>query len=174
MPRTWHVQADSASDNKCKYLFAFFAHCVGVGAATDVEVYFLMVGHTHEDIDALFSVIADKLRQSDGTARAVTTDDLKHIIEDAFTQEKMSERASVEVLNGTWDWKAFYAAFLDPEFAHFRDFFAFRLQGNPRVACGVSLLYKPWSIDRAWLPEDPRGVQVMIEPMWLSQPSLEY
>lgn len=89
MPRSWQVQADSASDNKCKYVFAYFAHCVGVGAATDVEVYFLMVGHTHEDIDALFSVIADRLRQRDGTARAVTTEDLKHIIEDAFTQEKM-------------------------------------------------------------------------------------
>ena len=50
-PRTWHVQMDSASDNKCKYVFAYFAHVVAVGGATDIEINFLMVGHTHEDID---------------------------------------------------------------------------------------------------------------------------
>lgn len=63
-------------------------------------------------------------------------------------------------MNGVWDWRAYYAAYLDSEFAYYRDFFAFRIQANPRVKCGVSMLYKPWSIDRAWLPEDPRGVQV--------------
>ena len=42
---------DSASDNKCRYVFAYFAHVVAVGGATDIELNFLMVGHTHEDID---------------------------------------------------------------------------------------------------------------------------
>ena len=51
MPRTWNVQMDSAGDNKCKFVFAYFAHCVAVGGVTDIEVNFLMVGHTHEDID---------------------------------------------------------------------------------------------------------------------------
>ena len=51
MPMTWHLQMDSASDNKNRYVMCYFVHCVASGVVGDVEMHFLLVGHTHEDID---------------------------------------------------------------------------------------------------------------------------
>lgn len=65
MPKSWHVQMDSASDNKCKYVFAYFTHYVACGGATDIEINFLMVGHTHEDIDGTSLFASDARVQLD-------------------------------------------------------------------------------------------------------------
>lgn len=58
MPRTLYIQADNASDNKCWTMIAFLAMLVFHGYVADVYLSFLIVGHTHEDIDQLFSVIS--------------------------------------------------------------------------------------------------------------------
>ncbi|KAL3698645.1 hypothetical protein R1sor_012721 [Riccia sorocarpa] len=46
---------NSAKDNKNIHVHAFCSELVKLGIFETVEVNFLMVGHTHEDIDALFS-----------------------------------------------------------------------------------------------------------------------
>ena len=75
------------------------------------------------------------------------------------------EHCSVEVITATWDWRAYYAAFLDDEFGYARDYYSFKIQANPQGGdTGVSLMYKGWSVYKQWLPEDPRGVQVMSRP----------
>jgi hypothetical protein len=50
-----HLQLDNAcSDNKNRYTFCFFSLLVVNGVFREVYVNFMLVGHTHEDIDALF------------------------------------------------------------------------------------------------------------------------
>lgn len=63
IPRTIYVQADNASDNKCWTVLLFFGMLVHHGYTAEVYFSFLLVGHTHEDIDALFSVISRFFRQ---------------------------------------------------------------------------------------------------------------
>ena len=62
LPPTLYLQFDNASDNKCKAMLAFCAALVEMGCFEKIKINFLIVGHTHEDIDQYFSVIARKLR----------------------------------------------------------------------------------------------------------------
>ncbi|CAN0120568.1 unnamed protein product, partial [Heterosigma akashiwo] len=50
-----YIQFDNCSENKNKTVFAFLSHLVQLGLFRKVKSGFLMVGHTHEDLDAYFS-----------------------------------------------------------------------------------------------------------------------
>ena len=66
LPRKLLLQLDnSGKDNKNKHVFAFCSELVARGVFETVEVGFLMVGHTHEDVDALFSKVSAALRHKE-------------------------------------------------------------------------------------------------------------
>ena len=53
LPRKLYLQLDnSAKDNKNKYLMAFLSLLTTRGVFKEIQVGFLLVGHTHEDIAA--------------------------------------------------------------------------------------------------------------------------
>ena len=59
LPPTLWIQLDNtAKDNKNRYVFAYCHSLVDMGLFQEVEVNFLPVGHTHCDIDQLFSRIS--------------------------------------------------------------------------------------------------------------------
>ena len=60
--RKFYLQVDNCGENKNKTLFAFLVDLVKRGVFNKIKVGFLMVGHTHEDIDSFFSTIAAKLK----------------------------------------------------------------------------------------------------------------
>ena len=68
--RTLYLQLDNTTKQcKSKYVFCFLALLVAWYLFTVVMLSFLMVGHTHEDIDQLFSRIATYLRKNNATSR---------------------------------------------------------------------------------------------------------
>jgi hypothetical protein len=63
LPPILKLQLDNTTkQNKGQYLFGFLAMLVANGLFEEIEVNFLPVGHTHEDIDQFFSRIAVRLR----------------------------------------------------------------------------------------------------------------
>ena len=65
-----HVKADNCSENKNKIVFAVQHTMVHMafkqrGVHVRFENNYLVVNHTHEDIDQLFKLIADLLRHED-------------------------------------------------------------------------------------------------------------
>lgn len=65
LPRTLYLQLDNCgSENKNRYVFAFLSMLTAKGIFEFIHLGFLMVGHTHEDIDAMFSRFSEKLRTS--------------------------------------------------------------------------------------------------------------
>ena len=63
-PTELNVQLDNTSkDNKNRATLGYFAYLVGSGVFKRVIVSFLPVGHTHEDIDAVFGMIMRWLHQ---------------------------------------------------------------------------------------------------------------
>ena len=55
LPPILNVQMDNAvSDNKNKYIFCFWSLLVAKCIFCKVYVNFMLIGHTHDDIDALF------------------------------------------------------------------------------------------------------------------------
>jgi hypothetical protein len=70
LPRVLFLQLDNCSkQNKSQYLIAYLGLLVGWDVFEEVILSFLPVGHTHEDIDQLFSRIAVFLRKNDARAR---------------------------------------------------------------------------------------------------------
>jgi hypothetical protein len=66
LPPVLNIQLDNAcSDNKNRYVFSFFSLLVHKGVFREVYINFLLVGHTHKDIDAIFGRWSYKLRAND-------------------------------------------------------------------------------------------------------------
>ena len=63
LPKYLYLQLDnSAKDNKNQYLMAFLSLLTTRGVFKEIQVGFLLVGHTHEDIDAYFSHLSKALK----------------------------------------------------------------------------------------------------------------
>ena len=81
LPKTLTLQLDNTTgQNKNNYLLAFLALLVGWKVFENVYVNFLPVGHTHEDIDQMFSRFAIYNRVHDAT----TPTDLLNNCREAF------------------------------------------------------------------------------------------
>ena len=64
LPATMYIQADSAGDNKSQWMLCWLAWLVAEGYVAEVFLSFLVVGHTHEDVDQTFSLGARYLYKS--------------------------------------------------------------------------------------------------------------
>ena len=102
-----HVQLDNTSkDNKNHTVFGFLAWLVAEGHFMTATISFLPVGHTHEDIDALFGVVVRYLRQFPVT---FTHTDLMQQVDAALggcNRTTWAPGAPAEVLRGTHNWNA--------------------------------------------------------------------
>ena len=65
LPPTFHVQLDNCSKDKCRYVFCFLSLLVVKRIFREIFVSFLMVGHTHDDIDTSFGRWSMKLHEED-------------------------------------------------------------------------------------------------------------
>jgi hypothetical protein len=82
-------------------MFALCAALVGLGYFQEVQLCFLIVGHTHEDIDQRFSIISNTLKRTN-------INSLKELLElvqwgTSYTEAFVSARH----LENVWDWKSF-------------------------------------------------------------------
>eukprot|EP01103_Thecamoeba_quadrilineata_P015175 TRINITY_DN470_c0_g1_i8.p1 TRINITY_DN470_c0_g1~~TRINITY_DN470_c0_g1_i8.p1 ORF type:complete len:433 (-),score=32.33 TRINITY_DN470_c0_g1_i8:481-1779(-) len=63
LPRTLYLQLDnSGKDNKNRYLIGILALLAHLGWFTTIQLSFLIVGHTHEDVDRFFSNFVTGMR----------------------------------------------------------------------------------------------------------------
>eukprot|EP00965_Chrysotila_dentata_P079724 2629730-Pleurochrysis_carterae.AAC.1 len=54
---------DNTADNKNRWVLGFFAWAINKGWVEEVYASMMMVGHTHEDINAIFKRIVDQWRE---------------------------------------------------------------------------------------------------------------
>jgi hypothetical protein len=83
------------------YMFALCATLVGLGYFQEVQLGFLIVGHTHEDIDQCFSIISNTLKKTN-------IDSLKELL--GLVQQGTSYTeafVSARHLENVRDWKSF-------------------------------------------------------------------
>jgi hypothetical protein len=66
LPPYLHIQADNCGrENKNVYILALCGTLVALGIFKEIQLSFLLVGHTHEDIDQRFSTISAALKHQD-------------------------------------------------------------------------------------------------------------
>jgi hypothetical protein len=87
-------------------MFGLCAALVAQGYFKEVQLSFLIVGHTYEDIDQRFSIISNTLKRHD-------VDSLRQLLQlinegASFTESFVNAR----LLENVWDWKSFITPYL--------------------------------------------------------------
>ena len=101
VPPRLYLQMDNCSgDNKNYAVVGFLNWLVREGVFSTVEVGYLPVGHTHEDIDQGFSVLSRHLRRVD----ALSHSSYEREVRAAFRQTL--DKPDIEYVNVKRDWKA--------------------------------------------------------------------
>jgi hypothetical protein len=153
LPPILQMQLDNATgDNKNRYVFAFFSLLVHLGIFREVYVNFLLVGHTHEDIDAMFGRWSTKLKSNSYPAIPLL---MKSFMD---AEEKPVIPHLIEEVP---DFKGFLEGYLctgkeilrghtkGQQFKFYKD-----SDGLPKMQ------YKILCTDRDWLPEENGGIQL--------------
>ena len=83
-PRLWLQMDNTAKDNKNHYLLGYCGLLVAEGLFEEVEVNFLPVGHTHQEIDQTFCLVSKKLKENG----AFSIPDLMDVTKGAWTNHK--------------------------------------------------------------------------------------
>ena len=105
------LQADNTvAQTKNQYASAFCSQLVGMQKFSTVTLNFLMVGHTHEDIDQLFSLICQYVVRRH---RWETPDEFQRIVQ-ASLAPKIAEKNEVLVVRGLRCIRN-YVQWLDPQ-----------------------------------------------------------
>lgn len=93
LPPTLYLQLDNTcKQNKSRFLMAYLGELVRSGVFVEVYVSFLPVGHTHEDIDQMFSRFAMAIRVHD----TVTMEEMAQVFREAYvTTENMRPNVTI-------------------------------------------------------------------------------
>ena len=90
LPPTMYIQIDNCGrENKNHYLLSYLESFVGLGVFNDVQASFLPVGHTHEDIDQVFSSLGRHLRTTDAHTMTELIKEMKNTLKRKSIVAKM-------------------------------------------------------------------------------------
>lgn len=110
LPKTLYLQLDNTSKQcKGRFVLGYLACLVAWGLFDEVVLSFLPVGHTHEDIDQMFSCIARWLRKHDARCREEMHTQVK-----AAYMSKMGTRSVCEKLENAANISAWLEQFMAP------------------------------------------------------------
>lgn len=168
-----YLQVDNCGENKNRTMFAYLAHLVKENIFWKIKVGFLMVGHTHEDIDQFFSVIAKHLKKM----HIICPDQTSMFIEipNAFDNEKDKPLVRTFAATEMLDYVKFYDEFIDPEISYHQEPHQYRIKtfGDGHGKLVVLVHYKMWCESRIWLPKidvpEPTEAETQFEPEKMQQ-----
>ena len=156
LPPILTLQLDNAcADNKNRWVFAFCSMLVYKRIFREVYINFLIVGHTHEDIDALFGQWSMRLKTRDYPTLPL----LMKSFMDCETEPVIPH-----LIEEVPDFKSFVEGYLGRG-GQFLEGHSkvqqFRFHMDPS---GWPLMeYKHMCTDKKWLPEDGKGIRLWSE-----------
>ncbi|XP_078608286.1 uncharacterized protein LOC144880140 [Branchiostoma floridae x Branchiostoma japonicum] len=142
LPPVLYLQLDNSyRENKNCFVFAFCSELVRQKVVKKVKIGFLLVGHTHEDIDQFFSRISATLKRSDAT----TIPELEQTITKSFTPAPQAFQ-----VEHVMDFKAWFAEELEAISGHsIPHCFKFTMNSSSPHAQS-HIFYKEYSTDPEW------------------------
>ncbi|XP_071143900.1 uncharacterized protein [Mytilus edulis] len=154
IPDILYLQMDNcARENKNRYVLAFFTWLVDIGLFKKVKISFLMVGHTHEDIDQVFSRFSVWLSKFS----TLTMDQLLKAFESCYNPHPLSVQLD-HVFNFT-NWLEKHIE---------------KIEGHSKPHCykiskdqdgKTKLYFKNWSTDKDWTDATAENALLKTSPM---------
>ena len=161
-PRTLFLQADNcAGENKNRYLMGYLSWLVHQGAFDHIYFNFLPVGHTHEDIDQLFSNL-HKIRMQ-GTCH--TPAEFYTLLRSAYLDGPHAPMFhSMPVI---YDWKEWFTPHLNDIKNHSkpRHFHIFRIQCHVTLTAKATPLTLEESAPVILFQSAPQGLPITCPPL---------
>ena len=105
IPKKVGFQFDNSGENKNKEMFCFFSHLIEDGYFTEIETFFLVVGHTHNILDQWFSVLGKAVKGAHFIGSVLAIHELYKI---AHSDDESKQPALVHQLETYHDWRRFY------------------------------------------------------------------
>ena len=144
LPKYLHLNLDNCwRENKNQFLFSFCSGLVGEGVFTEITVDFMLVGHTGNQVDQIFSILAHEFK-----AEICSPDDLVRKIKNSSI---VPSPVCVN-LDFIWNWRDFILPNLEPQRMQNHSFFqAFNIVNEN----GIGILRaKKYQFDQKWTPEE--------------------
>ncbi|CAB4032559.1 Hypothetical predicted protein [Paramuricea clavata] len=145
LPPVMYLQMDNCyRECKNKFVLGFLAILVKMGLFRKIKLSFLMVGHTHEDIDQMFSCFSRHLAKHD----ARTIPELFAEMESSYTP-----KPSCEQLRCMFDVKKWMDGYVEDKISGHvhQQQFKFEMKNGK-----VLTFYKKWSTSKDWILLKPK------------------
>ncbi|KAL3698852.1 hypothetical protein R1sor_012928 [Riccia sorocarpa] len=149
LPPTLYLQLDNTvRENKNNILFAYLAMLLEKKVFTKIKQGFLLVGHTHDFVDQMFSRFSQALRREN----AFTMSHLRSVIENSYDPKPITS-----ILTQTWDFKCFIE--IEPKLFRTLNDITQNQQYKFKIASAleVRVWCKQFSTDYTWEP--PAGIR---------------
>lgn len=148
-PAILFIQMDNGSENKNRWMFGFILMLIYWKWFLEVNIYFLQPGHTHEDVDQMFSTLSLWLdTNSVGSIPSLISN-----LPKAWNKSP-SYRPQIKCFPAFMNWSQWLAPHLKDFSGHNRSYaFIFRLQSNGRPGMKMKTLAQ----SKLWqgTPDDP-------------------
>ncbi len=143
-PKHINIQSDNAvKELKNRFILGFFSIIINLNYIESVNISMLPVGHTHVDIDQMFSILSKKLRKSNIECLSK----LIQISQSAFNKEET--KPEIRLLFQCWDIKKWINEKLQP-FKGIKSFSSFSIRKSEDNNYPV-VFYKKFSTDSDWI-----------------------
>ncbi|KAL3687668.1 hypothetical protein R1sor_013977 [Riccia sorocarpa] len=149
LPPTLYLQLDNTvRENKNNILFAYLAMLLDRNIFTKIKLGFLLVDHTHDFVDQMFSRFSQALRREN----AFTMSRLRSVIQNSYDPKPITS-----VILQTWDFKNFIET--EPKLFRTLNDITHNQQYKFKLAStlDVRVWCKQFSTDQTWEP--PAGVR---------------
>lgn len=150
-PRTMWFQFDNCGENKNKEVFAYISLLIESFIFDEVEVCFLIVGHTHASIDQYFSVISNAIKSAYFIGTPIA---LLELIRQTHNNNKAwQQEAVIRDITVYFDMKEALAPYINKKIKYYQIPHCFRFKiGFGRCAI---MQYKMFSGNQQYLPAMP-------------------
>jgi hypothetical protein len=155
-------------------MFCYSSLLIETGFADEVNLNFLVVGHTHCNLDQEFSFHSKKIDASGWICSPLAMQELylnahKEHVEQAEAKDGQArpKRQTISIqLQYLYDWKSFFAPVINKNIKYFQVPHRFKLHlVNGRAICQYMLFTDETLQKDFWLPPLPAVVKSSIDPI---------
>ena len=152
-PEVFYLQLDNVGTNKNHHLIAYASYLVLTGVFKKIKIGFLIAGHTHENIDQMFSRFSIRLRRKE----CLSVPELVKVAEECFTPNPKcyltTEIADIASWLDGHKYEHIQNKMRDINYSHQFKIYKDNISGKVLVQC------KQLSTDASWDPVP--GVEVL-------------